>query len=147
MSKILFTSDLHFGHEKVAGYRGFGSAEEHDDAIAERWRETVSPRDTVWILGDLAMSSPRAALELLAELPGQKHLIAGNHVTMPHARPIASMAPRLPARTTLPNASAMWSDTPTGRRAAASPPMARAATHAKPASTPSDASPTSTGSV
>jgi calcineurin-like phosphoesterase family protein len=79
MSRVLFTSDLHIGHAKVAGIRLFDSVEEHDAAIAERWREVVRKDDTVWVLGDIAMSSPAKALALLATLPGRKHLVWGNH--------------------------------------------------------------------
>lgn len=54
-----FTSDPHFGHRKVAEIRGFDSPEEHDAALAANWRAVVRPGDKVWVLGDLAMSSPR----------------------------------------------------------------------------------------
>lgn len=76
---VFFTSDLHFGHRKVAELRGFDAEHDHDSALAERWHETVRSGDQVWILGDLAASSPTYALELLRTLPGEKHLIAGNH--------------------------------------------------------------------
>jgi calcineurin-like phosphoesterase family protein len=77
---MYLTSDLHVGHKKVAWYRGYGDdVDAHDRDIVEHWRATVQPDDHVWILGDLAMSSPDRALEILAELPGHKHLVAGNH--------------------------------------------------------------------
>lgn len=79
MSRRLFTSDLHLGHRFVAGLRGFDDTDLHDEHVARRWRETVGPRDTVWVLGDLAMSSPDRALEIIGQLPGTKHLVAGNH--------------------------------------------------------------------
>ena len=52
-----FTSDLHIGHDKsfIWQARGFNSIEEHDTQILLRWNATVSPEDTVYILGDLAM--------------------------------------------------------------------------------------------
>lgn len=74
-----FTSDLHFGHRLVAGHRGFESIEEHDAAIVANWLKDVGPKDQVWVLGDLAVSSPKVALATIAGLPGEKHLIAGNH--------------------------------------------------------------------
>ena len=74
---VWFTSDLHFGHRLVAEKRGFPSIEEHDAAIAKAWPARAD--DQVWILGDLAVSSPRGALGILACLPGRKHLISGNH--------------------------------------------------------------------
>lgn len=74
-----FTSDLHLGHRFVAGLRGFDSADEHDEAIVKRWKHHVTDGDDVWVLGDLAASSPDAALEIIGSLPGRKHLISGNH--------------------------------------------------------------------
>lgn len=76
---VYFTSDLHLGHAKVAEIRGFASVSDHDRAISESWRARVRDRDQVWVIGDLAASSPRHALEILAGLPGEKHLILGNH--------------------------------------------------------------------
>lgn len=72
-------ADLHVAHTLVAKDRGFDSTAEHDDFIAQMWVETVTKRDSVWLLGDLASANPKPALELLAKLPGTKHLVAGNH--------------------------------------------------------------------
>ena len=74
-----FTSDLHFGHELVAGHRGFPTSTYHDAVIANNWHRCVGPKDTVWVLGDLTMNNHRLALAILAGLPGHKHLVAGNH--------------------------------------------------------------------
>lgn len=80
MTNVWFTSDLHFGHRLCAEHRGFGDDTlAHDHAIVENWRRVVDKRDVVWVLGDMAMSSPAVALAILRELPGTKHLIAGNH--------------------------------------------------------------------
>lgn len=79
MPNIFFTSDLHFGHSRVAEIRGFASLQDHDDTLAARWAETVGPKDIVWVLGDIAASSPSYALDVIRKLPGEKHLILGNH--------------------------------------------------------------------
>ncbi|WP_353707257.1 metallophosphoesterase [Cellulosimicrobium sp. ES-005] len=79
MSNVWFTSDLHLGHYKVAALRGFAGQEEHDAAIVEAWEAVVRKGDQVWVLGDLAVSSPAYALNVLESLPGEKHLIWGNH--------------------------------------------------------------------
>lgn len=77
---VLFTSDQHFGHRLVAGHRGFGEdVAKHDLTLCDNWRSVVRKDDDVWVLGDLCVSSPTRALEILSELPGRKHLIAGNH--------------------------------------------------------------------
>ena len=79
MGQVWYTSDPHFGHRFVADLRGYPNSDEMDAAIAEQWRRQVRKDDTVYVLGDLAVSSPYAALDILAELPGRKHLVAGNH--------------------------------------------------------------------
>ena len=59
-----------------------GSVDEHDTLLAERWDAVIRPHDVVWVLGDLATGSgapARNALEWIAERPGRKRLIAGNH--------------------------------------------------------------------
>lgn len=76
---VWFTSDLHLGHAKVSEIRGFSSTAEHDAHVVDRWAELVRPQDQVWVLGDLAVSSPDYALEVIDGLPGEKHLIWGNH--------------------------------------------------------------------
>lgn len=81
MSTLHFTSDLHFGHEKVAALRGFASAAEHDAAVMEIWASVVTSRDKVYVLGDFTGDSRALvdAIDRLAHLPGEKHLISGNH--------------------------------------------------------------------
>lgn len=86
-----FTADLHLGHRAVAYARRYGdwpadrskvSVHDvwwHDSLLAERWDATVASEDTVWVLGDLALSSTGTALKWITERPGTKHLILGNH--------------------------------------------------------------------
>lgn len=82
MSATWFVADLHFGHERVANIRGFEDDEKHDIAVTESWTKVVRPQDKVYILGDISGGSrygEEQALYLLGDLPGEKHLIAGNH--------------------------------------------------------------------
>ena len=79
VSGIFYTSDLHLGHEKVAGYRGFKCSADHDYELGERWRNQVTDRDHVWILGDLCLHDLDYALAFIRDLPGTKHLVWGNH--------------------------------------------------------------------
>jgi len=76
---VWFTSDLHFGHRLVAGHRGYEDTAEHDAMVCARWARVVGQGDQVWVLGDLTLTDPTHALELVNSLPGIKHLIAGNH--------------------------------------------------------------------
>ncbi|WDS52173.1 metallophosphoesterase [Microbacterium phage UtzChips] len=93
--QTFYTSDLHLGHERVAAIRGFSDPWAHDAAITSAWLETVEPHDTVYVLGDLAVGGWRRALDIVRELPGTKHLVAGNHdgVHPMHRRTYASRMP------------------------------------------------------
>lgn len=82
MAATWVTSDLHLGHELVSGIRKFRDPQEHDDAIAVKWRRMIQPEDEVWVLGDISAggeSSQLSALAKLMVLPGRKYLVAGNH--------------------------------------------------------------------
>lgn len=79
MSEVLFWSDTHFSHKKVSELRGFDSTEDHDEFLCEKWVKNVRSRDQIILLGDMTVGSAQKMLELVAKLPGTKHLIAGNH--------------------------------------------------------------------
>ena len=55
----------------------------HPEVFFERWRETVRDDDCVLIAGDLSwalkLPDAMADLEMIAELPGQKIILRGNH--------------------------------------------------------------------
>lgn len=88
MTKNIFlTADTHFGHSVMykkpfkrsdgLPLRPWGTSEEADEAMIERWNAIVKPIDKIYHLGDVAM--PRAGLNALERLNGDKVLIAGNH--------------------------------------------------------------------
>ncbi|WP_372423328.1 metallophosphoesterase family protein [Salinarimonas chemoclinalis] len=79
---VYFTSDTHFSDPRVLAIdrRPFASLELHDAALIALWRETVGADDVVWHLGDFARDGPEGrAAAILAQLPGEKHLILGNN--------------------------------------------------------------------
>ena len=79
---LFFTSDLHFGHEKIikACRRPFSSVEEMNGKLVENWNATVGAHDEVYILGDFALRLEMPVIhEILEQLNGRKHLIFGNH--------------------------------------------------------------------
>lgn len=83
---LYFTSDLHLGHQLVSDSRGFSSTADHDEWIFDLWRSVVKDEDRVWILGDLTAGGAGvqlAALHRIAELPGRKSMVLGNH-DLPH---------------------------------------------------------------
>ena len=85
MSRIFVISDTHFGHKNILEYeaaaRPFRTIEEHDEAIVERWNSVVKSGDIVYHLGDVAFG--KQALKNVARLNGTKHLILGNHDSLP----------------------------------------------------------------
>ncbi len=85
LSDVYFTSDTHFGHEKIAVNRGFASAQEHDDWIIKNWNARVQPEDTVIHCGDFLVGvkdNPKSYCEnILKQLNGNILLIWGNHIS------------------------------------------------------------------
>jgi len=68
---VWLISDTHFGEQPKRRIKRSGMTAEQLDALIERnWRERISPQDTVWHLGDIGKG-----WRLLADLPGEKHLI------------------------------------------------------------------------
>lgn len=78
-AKVWGVSDPHLFHKFVSGLRGYTAAE-FNKLFIEDWLSKVMPKDQVWLCGDLTGGGHiKEALELLSELPGEKHLIIGNH--------------------------------------------------------------------
>jgi len=76
-----FTADLHLGHRNIIDYssRPFRDADHMNDALVERWNNTVAPMDDVIVLGDFAMGRIDETLPIAGLLNGRKVLLAGNH--------------------------------------------------------------------
>ena len=83
MSKIWFTSDWHFGHDKPFLYepRGFLSIAEANEVIMNRHNELVSNDDEVYVLGDLMLGDNNENIEYIKRMNGKLHIIIGNHDT------------------------------------------------------------------
>ncbi len=86
---IWFTSDTHFNHENIVKYskRPFTDLGEMTEVLVKNWNEVVEKGDTVYHLGDFALSYGKQSVDvidnLLSRLNGQKHLIKGNHDRKP----------------------------------------------------------------
>lgn len=78
---IFLTSDTHFGHRNIIKYsaRPFGSVEEMNEVMVDRWNEAVSSNDVVYHLGDFAMGKIDETLPIVSRLNGRITLIVGNH--------------------------------------------------------------------
>jgi calcineurin-like phosphoesterase family protein len=77
---IWFTSDTHFGHEKIIPWcrPQFANVEEMNAHMVALWNETVKTDDLVYHLGDFAWT-PKAAMLARPKLKGTVRLIVGNH--------------------------------------------------------------------
>lgn len=78
---IWFTSDLHFGHEQILKFchRPFADLSEMHDELTKRWNNCVSPEDTIYVLGDMALCSFKEFAPIAKQMNGKKFLIKGNH--------------------------------------------------------------------
>lgn len=78
---IWFTSDTHFGHQKVIDYckRPFQDVKLMEEALIENWNKRVKKNEQVYVLGDFAFTGREKMKEILSKLKGQKILVKGNH--------------------------------------------------------------------
>lgn len=89
MSDIWFSSDPHFGHNKIATIfrtkggkkaREFESCEAMDEEIIRKHNERVKPGDRWICMGDFMMADHPAMLEkYMSRLNGEPEIILGNH--------------------------------------------------------------------
>ena len=79
MSTLFFTSDTHFGHEKVIQYssRSFDSVGQMNESLIDNWNSTVGVNDWVYHLGDVSFR--RAPIDYLRRLNGNIVVLLGNH--------------------------------------------------------------------
>ena len=79
---VFFIGDTHFSHQNILQFmpesRPFKTMEQHDEAIVELWNATVSEKDIVYHLGDVAFGGAEN-LKYVKYLNGTKHLVMGNH--------------------------------------------------------------------
>ena len=84
-TKIWFVSDLqlHFSHKNILKFcpntRLGVDIEEHDEILIQNWQKQVDQSDHVYCLGDVFFCNSERAKKIMNRLPGQIHLIYGNH--------------------------------------------------------------------
>lgn len=80
--KTYVTSDLHLDHTNIIKYckRPFLNTEDMNKTLVNNWNNTVSKKDTVYFLGDLAFGTGSKSTDYwLNELNGKIIFIKGNH--------------------------------------------------------------------
>ncbi len=77
---LYFTSDHHFWHSNIIRFcnRPFGSVEEMNEVLIQKWNDLVGPEDEVYYLGDFSMAA-RPVEVYTTRLNGIKYLVPGNH--------------------------------------------------------------------
>lgn len=80
MSKIFFTSDLHFGHKNIIKFdnRPFFDVNDMNKELIKRWNNKVTKDDVVYVCGDFIWKRS-IATDIIKELKGQIVLVKGNH--------------------------------------------------------------------
>jgi calcineurin-like phosphoesterase family protein len=78
---IYFTSDTHLDHKNIIKYcaRPFKDVDEMNDEIIRRWNSVVTKDDTVYHLGDFALTDNKKLHHFVSRLNGLKILVLGNH--------------------------------------------------------------------
>jgi len=80
--KTFVIGDLHLNHEKIIELcnRPFKDVNEMNEKLIENWNRVVSPKDTVYFLGDLCFEKKDCKRDYwLSRLNGNIILIKGNH--------------------------------------------------------------------
>jgi len=80
----IFTSDLHFGHNRIVEFTNRGkeclSQENHDRWLINLWNDEVSSGDTVYHIGDFSFHKKYEDIaDVVSTLKGNKIFIKGNH--------------------------------------------------------------------
>lgn len=78
---IYYIADWHYGHKNVITFdnRPFASLDEMNTVLVNRWNNTVTDNDTVYVLGDMFYCKRNLISAVLDKLNGHKILIRGNH--------------------------------------------------------------------
>lgn len=101
MSKVFFTGCTHFGHANIIKLadRPFENIDEMDEVLVSNWNETVTPKDTVYHLGDFSWWKGNTdAKKYLNRLNGNVILIRGNHDSENWGTPYMSFKRNLAGR-------------------------------------------------
>lgn len=82
MSNVFFISDTHFGHNNICAHRNcFETVEQHDEFIFNNIMDTITKRDTLWILGDVCFTMETFTRRVvpIVEKAAVTRVCLGNH--------------------------------------------------------------------
>lgn len=83
MTKIFFTSDIHFGHVNIMrpdyANRPFKDVSHMNEELVKGWNSVVGQEDVVYFLGDMLMGRIEESGQYLKRLNGIVHCVHGNH--------------------------------------------------------------------
>jgi calcineurin-like phosphoesterase family protein len=82
IQKTFFTSDLHFGDDRLNLYCRdlvFKNVKDFEKKIIENWNNIVTKHDLVIVVGDVALT--KDGLDIMDKLNGKKWLVKGNYDT------------------------------------------------------------------
>lgn len=81
--KVWVTADLHLSNtdKKIYRNRGFKTVKQYNNNIIENILLRVNPDDELYILGDIFFGSFGVNAPLLFKIPGNVHVIVGEHDT------------------------------------------------------------------
>jgi len=89
MSRVFIVSDPHFSHKRISFFcpstRPDVDSNVMNQKMIHQWQAQVRPNDVVYILGDVFFCNAEEAIKIIDRLPGQKHLIFGNHDNVIHS--------------------------------------------------------------
>lgn len=79
--RTFFTSDTHFDDEYILQHcrRPFKSVDEMNAVMVKQWNSVVAENDTVYHLGDFAISDIRGLTKWVSQLNGTIRLVPGSH--------------------------------------------------------------------
>lgn len=78
---IWFTAEHHFGHANIIRFcnRPFADVDAMNESLIANWNSVVTPKGTVYHLGDLFLVNREAAQAIRNRLNGSICLVRGNH--------------------------------------------------------------------
>lgn len=85
---IYYTADTHFYDVDMLKFERindpslepkFDTVDKRNNYIVQMWNNVVTPKDDIYIVGDVSLADKQRTEKILSRLNGRKHIIIGNH--------------------------------------------------------------------